>query len=157
MTKIKIINNSTSDYQHDGQEYGEWSENTTHDISGFQVVNDGEISDLEVAFELNNGTYFLLYVLYSSGDLFGHSWGNIEYVGLYKSYEDAQVNALRIKEHYHLYKGGNGNWEDAFTVKLISPSGNEFNMHVPWTGYFERIESIEIRGISKSQSMSWKF
>lgn len=148
MTKIEIIDESYTMVTRHGDPNDEWDGDdteTSHHITGFRVLKNG-YSDLEVDFKLTPGKpYYLLYAIYSTGDSFHHEEGKIEYIGLYKSLKDAEVNQKLIEKHYKETNESNPrNFDSMFSVELISPSGVKYKQHVPWNGYFESLTSVEV-------------
>lgn len=129
----------------------EWDRNDTHtdhNIRGFHAEPDenARFSDLWVPYEPEYGVdYYLLYVVYSTGDSFGHDSGEgIEYIGLYTKDEldVARENREKIEKH------GDGHSSD-FHVDLKTPSGQTFQQHTPWVGYFESIDYIELEAVRR--------
>ena len=133
-------------------DYADWRETKTHDIQGFKLVKEKEYFDLTVAFKPQRHTnYYLLYVLYSSGDSFGHSSGNICFVGLYEDERTADRNAKRIVEHNNCYRKRDYKWKDheeEYSVELEEPDCCNVRFSCAWNGYFERIEDVVVMAVS---------
>jgi len=119
---------------------------TSHNIEGFKVFEGDIYSDLQVLYEPMPGEeYYLLYVVYSTGDSFGHdSGGNIEYIGFYTEAElhIARENKRRIEEDEYS-RGG------SFSVDLLSQQGQEYQLSTPWKGYFESLDSVDIQTVRR--------
>ena len=148
LTKIEIIDDTDDELVREGDDR-EWGERacyrTNHYIRGFKVGK--EYGDLDVAYEIDEDkNYYLLYVLYTTGDSFGYDEGRIEFVGLYRTAEEADANVDRIEKHC----SDNGN--EMFTVELISPSGTKYKCHTPWKGYFNSIDDIRVDTIRLIQN-----
>lgn len=153
MYYLEIIDDSSCESHHASEQFGEWSEDTQHDIQGFRVVEEGKYHDLVVAFNPDKDRgYFLLYVLYSSGDSFGHSSGNICIVGLYEDEAIAEENAKRIVEQNERYKKSH---DELFSVHLKDESGMEFKFHAVWNGYFEHIEDVVVHRVFREAKKSF--
>lgn len=121
------------------------STHTDHNIRGFNVFPNEQYSDISVPYNPEKDTdYYLLYVVYSTGDSFGHDSGNnVEYIGLYTEDElhIAKENERRIEAHDQKKKGN---------LKLLVPNKNtEFDIFVPWHGYFESLDYIEIESVRR--------
>lgn len=157
MYYLEIIDDKSCESHHATEQFGEWSEDTQHDIQGFRVVEEGKYHDLVVAFNPNKDRgYFLLYVLYGSGDSFGHSSGNICIVGLYEDEAIAEENAKRIVEQNERYKNSRDELgDDAYSVRLKDESGTEFKFHAPWNGYFEHLEDVVVHRVFREAKKSF--
>lgn len=124
----------------------EWSRDSTHehhDILGIKEVKKGAHFDLPL--EDGEGPIYLLYAIYDAGDSFGRDEGQFEAVMLHHNLEVAQRNKALIEEHYKKYKPEC--CEEAFSLKLLTDSGEEFQLSVPWTGYFESLTHVEIEEV----------
>ena len=98
--KIKILNDMDYDYEESDEEYGEWSSETTNNITGAVKVKENEYFDLEVNDNFLNKEVYLLYILYSSGDSYGNSTGNIEYLDVFENYDKALEVKKIIEDDY---------------------------------------------------------
>lgn len=122
---------------------------TTHNIEGFRAApeSDGKYYDIVVPYApLFEERYYLLYVVYSTGDSFGHDEGSsIEYIGFYKPSQlgIAQENERKINDFTHNRNSGK------YSVKLKSPEGKVFEQSAPWVGYFESMDTMEIIEIDR--------
>ncbi len=112
---------------------------TAHRISGFKV--DSKFYDLSVAFEPDyDSTYFLLYGVYSTGDSFGHDEAScIEYLGMFENYETAELNMKRVEA-----------MTDFGSCTLLTDLGMDYDVYIPWFGYFESLNYIKIERVSRA-------
>jgi hypothetical protein len=137
LTRIRIVDHtkrSQIEESQDGSKQGRTR--TTHDIRGFTLVNKDTESDLEVAYSVDpKEQYFLLAVIYDSGDSFGYDEGYIDFVGFYRTFDEAETNALRIRKHYN-----ESYYDDK--LLLISPSGKEYQAGTPWKGWMSKLDQI---------------
>lgn len=121
------------------------STHTDHNIVSFKVHPESHYSDIMVPYEPERGVdYYLLYTVYSTGDSFGHDSGNcVEYIGLYTKEElhIAKENERRIEAH------NCGNRETK--LQLLMPNTADFRMHIPWHGYFESLDYVNIAIIQR--------
>lgn len=74
---------------------------------------------------------YLVCVRYSSGDTFGQSYGHIHFEGVYKD----KNQALAIQESIE-----NGKYTKS--------------TYLPWKGYFERLEDVEVHSFALDQGCS---
>lgn len=75
-------------------------------------------------------------VTYGSGDTFGSSYGNFTVVGVYDSEDEAESIARDIRA------------DDDNSNRYGEPkkkAKERFTGYKPWTGYFERLEGIEVQ------------
>ena len=167
MPEIKIIYDQYSEITNYRNPDNEWDKDDSyHDYNIKGVAKNskhvyGEI--VSVPFELDpSRVYHVLYVIYSTGDSFSRKEnGAIEFIGVYEDLEQAQENKKRIKEHHKIYedlkewglspkerkklKKKNKGFEE-YSVMLVE-NGQEYKLHVPWHGYFERLSEIEIKPV----------
>lgn len=125
---------------------------TDHNIVGFRAAleSDDKYYDLAVSFEPNfKTTYYVLYAVYSTGDSFGQDDHiGIEFIGFYTENEldVANRNMHTIETHTglgHDYK---------FSIMLRTPNdGRNFEQTVPWTGYFEHLDYVNIASIERQK------
>lgn len=124
---------------------------TENYIQGIKLVDQSakyHHFDGEVDFEIKPDTpYFLLCGIYSTGDSFGHDTGRIEFVDLYESEAFAEDMQKRLESH-NAKNSGYSVREPQWTVKLKTESGKRFDFCVPWLGYFEALQYIEIIGVT---------
>lgn len=126
----------------------EWSRDSyaeDHYILGIKEAKKGAYFDLPL--EDGEGPIYLLYAIYDTGDSFGRDEGKFEAVMLHRNLEVAQRNKKLIEEHYRKYKEDYSFSDGAFSLKLFTDSGKEFEISVPWTGYFEVLTNVEIEGV----------
>lgn len=84
----------------------------------------------------------LLYVVYSTGDSFGHDHNaQFDFVGVYKNHDVAAANRAELEK----FSDRNFSYEDGGNnAKLKTDDGQEYDYYVPWLGYFESLGYIEI-------------
>lgn len=146
MTKLCVNCQSYTEVVRERDYNDRWSGEDTvsnHDIDSIYVSKEENYYDLNVGFDVEEGsTYYLLYGLYSTGDSFNHDSGRLQYVDLYQTEEMAEANKKILENHYNV-KGS----EDDYTAKLLLDDGREYPFHVPWKGYFERLENLVIEPV----------
>jgi len=117
---------------------------TSHDIRGF-VINE-KYNDLLLGFKLEKDIdYYLVYVVYSTGDSFGHDSGyGIEYIDMYKTYEEATKVQKALENESPEFKYGVG--ENMIQIK--NHMGQDYDLYTgAWKGYFESVDNIDIATI----------
>jgi hypothetical protein len=169
MTYVRVNRRSYTEVTEYADPEDEWSRESTatdHSIESIEVTRGkNSYYDLAVPFEVDpSREYYLLYAIYSTGDSFGTDAGQIEYVGLYEDKNVAYENQRRIEQHSDTYQKLNNRWGgtsqqeknrlkkigktfEPYSVRLITEAEEEFQMHVPWNGYFEELTSIEVQSV----------
>lgn len=142
MPSISIIKTSVVEETSTPDPDDEWDRadtSSTHYIDGFEV--ESKFYDLSVNFEPDyDSTYFLLYAVYSTGDSFGHDHAaSIEYLGLFENYETAELNMKRVEA-----------MTDFGSCTLLTDLGMDYDVYIPWFGYFESLNYIRIERISRA-------
>ena len=165
-TKIRVNDIATGGVSRYGNPDDRWDGDDTwvdHAIDSISVVET--YGDLEVGFDINRDQiYYLLYAIYSTGDSFSSREGEIEYVGLYQDEDVANENLKRIERHhdthekinrrsYHLterqkkeIKRLSKNFSE-HTIMLVTEDEVEYQIHVPWHGYFERLTEVTVKRV----------
>jgi hypothetical protein len=113
----------------------EWSRDSTAAdiyINGLHVVSNHNYRDITVSFDVEPGKmYWLVWADYGTGDSFGRDDNKVEFVDLFINEEMAQAAAKSVEL--------NGKW--------IRQDGAKGMMYVPWEGYFEHLNSINVQGV----------
>lgn len=143
----------------------EWDQDDiayTHTVLGVRTFDEGEpqyYTGVTVPFQvLNDKEYYLVYVVYSTGDSFHHEEGCVHYVDLFETLSKAEALAKIIETHYSFsYKAQR--WADKevkppkgyneYQISYLNEAGEEISTHVPWTGYFESLTNIVIERVRK--------
>jgi hypothetical protein len=109
------------------------STHTTHFIEGISL-NEKTYESLDLDYTPEAGVlYFLLWATYGTGDSFGHDSGNIVFVDLFKTEVDAEECKHNLER------------ASDYSITLKSASGKSYAFSVPWIGYFESLENVEIK------------
>lgn len=99
-------------------------------IRGISV--GGEWGDFDVTFPVTPGkVYYLVSVIYDTGDSFHRETGCVEHVDLFEEMEKAEILAKRIADHSRVSSGD---------LILFTNSGAEYRGFMPWQGYFSRFK-----------------
>lgn len=151
--RIETFNHVTEEpLSYDGWERG----NTNCDVRVINLIEREDETGVDVVAEEDSDSYYFLYVIYETGDSFGRDGGNFEPIGAYVDLSVAEENRRRILEHYDEFKSPfpskkknkNSKHESQFSVSLKRENGDEFEMHVPWAGFFECLQSVDIELLS---------
>mgnify|MGYP001767213161 CR=1 FL=1 len=116
---------------------------TNNNIIGIKI--DSKYYDINaIPFEiLPDKDYYLLYVIYSTGDSFSHHEGRIDYVELYDDESLAEKSAKMIEDDYKDWRKK----EDKWNVNILNSSGKIFQFYCPWKGHFEGLTSVEVENV----------
>lgn len=171
MGYIKIKNDSYCQVTREGDPNNRWDGDDTycgHNIRGIYEVAPDTYYNLQVGFDLDpEEVYYLLYVIYDTGNSFHQEEGRISFVEVYKDKNVAYENERRINEHAELYKklekmnmyhhsltkGEKKNLQklqktfSEFSVKLIGENEVEFTFSTSWLGYFERLVDVIVEPV----------
>lgn len=144
--EIHIINNSHTEILKERNPNERWDgEETRTDnaIVGFEVIgpdNKWKCIDISTTFDIDpNKTYYLVSVIYSTGDSFNHHEGKIDYIEMYETAEQAMETKKTIEEKYN-----KKDKEDRYGVDIKNNAGTSYRISASWVGYFERLEEVRI-------------
>jgi len=150
---ISVVDDVYNSVTRSGDPDDQWDRDdtsTSHNVVGFEaaLADEGKYFDLTVPYEPEfDKDYHVLYVVYSSGDSFGHDEGyGIEFIGLYteSELETANENQKRIEDHYR-------NQRDSYSVELLTPTGKTFQQHAPWIDYFGGLDYTDIKAVRRQK------
>lgn len=132
---------------HSGEQYGDWSESYSSSVTGAHRIGDDAQAPYESETFLvpDDATeVFVVYMIYDTGDSFGHADGKISIIHCTVSEEAADKLAETITEKH-----------DEFTIKFTDDFDREISLYNPGAGYFERISYVGVErydvGSGKSQ------
>jgi hypothetical protein len=149
-TNIRIKDRSIEETTREATE-DQWDRDDTatyHYIDEIEIVGDDDYNDLVVPFKVNpNESYYLLSVVYSTGDSFGRDDGRIEHIELYSDKKLAEANATAIEEHYKNHKQ-NYFSNDKVELIITNQSGKKYACYCSWMGYFEYIQEATVTGVT---------
>lgn len=130
------------------EEYSDWSESYSN--SFYSISKTEEYADVYSPVDLDKQEGFLVWAEYSTGDSFGSSdRGSVEVLVLCSTLAKAEEFRKKLQDWTDKKRSGadsgtDWNWDFKATVE-----GQEFKMHIPWLGYFEHLDSINIESIPK--------
>lgn len=146
MSYLKIINDRyTEKSHHSDEEYGSWEECYSNNVTGIEIVGDKDIYSLCRHDEVKDGDVLYLVVIeYSSGNSFGKSYGEIEFVETFRDIEDARACIKAIHDF-------NNNVSKTLKYKLDNGEYYETE-YCQWKGYFEHIEDVYIKRLTVGET-----
>ncbi len=122
------------------EQYGSWSESYSSSVTGAYRIGEDEKAPYgtETFIIPDDSTEaFVVYMIYGTGDSFGHSDGQIDIIHCTNSEESADKLAKYITEHDHEY-----------TIKFTDDFGRDISIDNRGAGYFERIEYVGVEKFS---------
>ena len=113
---------------------------SSHSVTGMHIVGDDAYFDVTVPDEVLPGEHlWLVWAVYSTGDSFGHDDAyNIEFVSAHRDEDTARHNAGMLGSVPRDASYGH-------RVKvLLDRRGTTMEYTVPWLGYFESLDYVEV-------------
>jgi len=134
VNRVKIESDIDGDSHHSDEEFGSWGSTTYTTYMGLSYSKLG--FDEEVDFTPVDGeTYYLVDVLYSTGDSFGHAEGCRQIIGVFKDEEEADNIRKMIEDDYKY------NPEKPHSLNY---KGRDCLYTGTWKGYFETFGGCNI-------------
>lgn len=133
----------THDY-HSGEQYGDWQTDYSSSVVGVRVLEEDEKAEYHSETFLlpdDTTTAYVVYMIYSTGDSFGHSDGNIDIIHCTASSEKAHELAKKITDNSNEY-----------SIKFTDDFGREISIDNRGAGYFEHIDYVEVVGYTIGHS-----
>lgn len=125
----------TEDY-HSGEQFGVWRTSFNSSVTGVRVLDDDENSVYNSETFLlpdDTTTAYVVYMIYGSGDSFGHSSGNIDIIHCTASSDKAHALAKMITDNPNEY-----------SIKFTDDFDREISIYNNGAGYFEHIDYVEV-------------
>ena len=112
---------------------------TNHTVNGIRIVGDNDYCDVIIEDTVSPGeSLWLVWAVYSTGDSFGHDdAANIEFVSAHRDEGTARHNAGMLGSIARDADYGH-------RVKVLLDGGNTMDYTVPWLGYFESLDYVEV-------------
>lgn len=148
VTRIRVVEDVYSAWSRIPDEEDRWDNGDTyevHEFRGLKVVEEGRYCDLEVPFEMvEDRPYYLVVATYSTGSTFGRKDGEVDFVWLFEDRERAESVARELELTEQPQDDDSKNrWSVELDVGLERP----LTYAVPWWGYFERLESVDVHSL----------
>lgn len=121
---------------HSGEKYGDWRKSYDCSVTCVRVLGEDEKSGFHGETFLlpdDTTTAYVVYMIYGSGNSFGHSDGNIDILHCTASSEKAHALAKMITEN-----------PNEFSIKFIDDFDREISIYNNGAGYFEHIDYVEV-------------
>ena len=152
-TNVRVVDDVHQHVTRHGDPDDRWDRDSTasdHHIRGIEVT-DGYF-DLTVPFEVKEGhQYYLVYVIYDTGDSFGRDDGQITFLDLFESREKAEALADAVSADYRGQSSffGKGGKNVSHQVKYVREDGTECTCYTgTWKGYFENYCGVSVEQVS---------
>lgn len=151
---IKINREMFSDVTRNADQNEEWDADDlyhTHVIHGFKIVDKSSSWDF-ILNEKPEGKWYLVCAFYSTGDSFHTESNCLELVSFVKHIDDANTILAEINNDYRKYTEHKYDFNYKISpLKIILPITNkEHDVYTnTWKGYFDRLESVEIRSLEE--------
>ena len=122
--------------ERENKQFGSWSENYSSSITNVRVVGDDEDrpwrSDV---FTVPEGTekVYVVYMIYSTGDSFGPSTGNIDIIHCTANEDSAHALAEKITKN-----------PDEYSIEFVDDFDRPIKISNRGAGYFERIDYVAV-------------
>lgn len=146
-TYIKINHTQHTDITREATQ-DEWDADDlmhSHSFDGYSI-GDKDWWDFIINDYDPNKTYYMVYVLYGTGDTFHHEDNCICMVELFDNAEDA--NALCHAIEKNDAKNDRVTCDYSYNIKVKLPSGRKYETSASsWTGYFECFESANVEAV----------
>jgi len=148
--KVPVSSQSYESWCNSDEEFASWGESSDWNLGG-TATPEKKYPDVVCPHDFAPGdTAYLVWVVYSTGDSFGHhSGGGHELVGLFRDRDTAEKLAADIEANAWAYNRRGGSRDAGY--HFVTPDGQEFKSgYAPWKGYFEsldnaRVDSVVIR------------
>lgn len=147
--KVNIESDQIS-YESPKEKWGDWSAETEHNLVGVEVSTD-DYPDLKSIHEFKDGdTCFIVWVQWSSGDSFGwHRGAYSEAFGIFKDKKCAEELATALRQ---------ASKQDKDDFNLETSDGQNFTFgYLPFIGYFERVDFIEVLALRVGNTYRARF
>lgn len=121
-----------------------WDQGDTRAINSIYGIMDGDgYSDFTVDFPIDDATtYYLLYAQYGTGGSFGYDNDQLEFIDLFRNARKARS----AKRSLMMATGNSGSY--------IRDNGKKITVHLPWRGYCEHLDYIEVLAVTKTNGSS---
>ncbi len=124
---------------------------TSWDISNNILETDTQFPDIVSSKKLDfEKEYFLVYVIFSTGDSFHHHSGyDCRLIDVFEHKENAQKLVEMIEKQNENYQSNQRDLgENAYSMTYTDESGETKQISCDWNGYFERIDSCDIKTVT---------
>jgi hypothetical protein len=141
--KIEVLTEELRTHYHrEDVEWGSWSEQNDCSITGAKIADEDCWRFIEVPDGIMEpgGTVYIPYIIYGTGDSFGHSYGNLCPLHVFKDVNLAQQAVNEVKKD-------RDSWNESH-FKMKDDAGKELEIYDPTSGYFECLEHADIKVVT---------
>jgi hypothetical protein len=138
-TNVYVVDNSYSHVTQEADPDDAWSADSTstdHNILGLTFKNNGNFLNVPFKIEASK-SYFLLYVIYSTGNSFSNHDGAIDFIELYEDYD----SALRASKIIQRDRSAD------YNIEIFNSLGFKYKISCSWKGYFENLQDVCIKEV----------
>lgn len=136
----EVVREADPDQEWDGDDLAHY-----YSVEGWTAQNKdsyGTTFPMEGKIDKNK-TYWLVYVIYSTGDSFHRESGCFEAVHVFEDANDADALAEALKKDYE--NKDDYNYEP---LNVNLPSGREIEVYTgTWKGFFESLEGVHVESV----------
>jgi hypothetical protein len=146
----KIEHSSYTEITREADPDEQWDSDDLHTewiIESKITESNDTFPDIVVPFKLDlDKTYYLVYVIYNTGDSFHHHSGyGCCFVEIFKDKDKAEDLSKKIKEQNKEYNSKRDLGKNAYSLSYKDELGNDKKISCEWNGYFESIQSCEVK------------
>jgi hypothetical protein len=136
------IDSTVIESQTASEPYGDWYCEKIHSMSNI-ALRVNEYPDITSNLDIQAGmTAIVVWAIWSTGDSFGTSkCDSAEAMGIFVDPEAATQFASVLEK----FSGGDGAGHNCLEITTID--GQHHKVYVPWVGYFEYFETIEVSSV----------
>lgn len=107
-------------------------------IHSITEVKKADYKDVDVSFSVEHGKdYYVLWADYDTGDSFGRYCNQLELIDVFQTYAAADKARKELEEL----------GEECYSREYTRDDGAIISIHIPWAGYFESLNSINIDSV----------
>ena len=137
MIKVLVEYDERCTYNHrEPEQYGSWEEHYDSEVTNVRRITDDEDRPYRSdVFAVPEGTekVYVVYMIYSTGDSFGRSTGNIDIIHACADETAAHALAEKITKN-----------ADEYSIEFVDDFGRDIKISNRGAGYFERIDYVAV-------------
>jgi hypothetical protein len=146
---VEIDYDSYTDTTREGDpeaEYDGDDTETSTTVNGVRHVKESGFWDLIVNYPLDRSkNYYLLYVVYSTGDSYNHDEGKVVFIDLYEDVKVADEAAKILEKTYDITEY---NYKFPKHVDIPDSKGGINHLYAgPWIGYFSQFTEAVVKKV----------
>lgn len=141
---LKVLyRNYSKEYPNEyNSEYYNTSNN--YDIYGLELTENNKYFDLTIEGNVERGDIlYFVYGEYETGNSFHRETGCIEFIDVFREKQNAYDCQKELENHNKKHKSGI--YDEDYFCQLKRENGTLYQYSIPWNGYFERLNFIEVK------------